>query len=74
MASRFLTARSGNHLLWACIDGESLCTAPAIGDRRFQSYLRPFVDEKDARQALLEAGADPASITAEIRPKRKRRG
>jgi len=72
MASRFLTGRSNVAVLWACIDGDSLCGAPAIGARRFQAYLAPFSDEPDARQALLDAGADPLTIAAEERRRGRR--
>lgn len=74
MASSFLVGECQCGQLWACIDPETLCTSPTIGDRRFQAYLAPFVVDTDARQALLEAGADPETITAELRPKRARRG
>ena len=71
--ARFLTAEHGDQLRWACVDELSLCTAPGIAERRFAAYLAPFVDEQDARQALVEAGCDPDSITSEIQPKRARR-
>jgi hypothetical protein len=58
--------------LWACIDPDSLCATPAIAERRFAAYLAPFVDEAEARQALLEAGADPQTIVAEQRKARRR--
>jgi len=74
MASRFLTGNRGVELLWACIDPDSLCSSPAIGERRFAAYLAPFVAEQEARQALLEAGANPDTVTIELRPKRSRRG
>jgi hypothetical protein len=69
--SRFLTGRSGDQLLWTCID-ESLCTRAQVASRRFSAYLSPYPTEADARQALLEAGADPDSIQAEQRPRGKR--
>jgi len=55
MASSFLIARRDNAQLWACIDPDTLCTAPLIGERRFAAYLAPFGDEGDAKQALLGA-------------------
>lgn len=71
MGSRFVTGRlSDGTIAWACIDELALCTSPAIGQRRFQAYLAPWPDESDARQALLEAGANPATITADRRSKR----
>lgn len=72
--ARFLTGRQGGALLWACIDPDSLCTAPAIGDRRFPSYLAPFASAAEARQALVDAGCDGATIIEEIKPRRCRRG
>lgn len=72
MASSFLIAKRAADQLWACVDPDSLCTSPAIGERRFAAYLAPFTDQHEARQALIEAGADPATITDEIRPRRCR--
>ena len=72
MASSFLTAKREDAQLWACIDPDTLCTSPVFADRRFASYLAPFPSEPDARQALLEAGADPRTIAAEQR--RAKRG
>lgn len=70
--AQFLTALSGDQLLWACVDPDSLCSAPLLGERRFQAYLAPFVIESDARQAMLAAGVDPSSIGAEAGDRRKR--
>lgn len=74
MSSSFLIGRRGARQLWACIDQETLCTSPAVADRRFPAYLAPFTSDCVAREALLNAGAEPQSITNEIRPKRCRRG
>ena len=53
--------------LWACIDEDALCTTPVVAERKFPAFVAPFLDEAEARQALLEAGADPASIAGEPR-------
>lgn len=74
MASSFLIGLAAGDVRWACIDELSLCTRPIVGERRFQAYMAPFLDQQEARQALLEAGCTADSITAEIRPKRARRG
>lgn len=76
MSTSFLTAKRANthNLLWASYDPDTFCTAPLVGERRFPAYLAPFASEAEARQALIEAGADPATITGEVRPKRARRG
>lgn len=73
MPGRFLTARlPDGSLRWACIDEMSLCTAPVVAERRFAAYLAPFVDEQQARLALLDVGAD--SIAAGGRGGGKRHG
>ena len=72
MSSSFLIAWRVNAQLWACIDEDTLCTSPRTGKRRFAAYLASFPDKRDARQALLEAGADPSTITAEQRPRGRR--
>jgi len=74
-SSSFLTARMPDgSTWWACIDGNSLCSTSSIAGRRFAAYLAPFTEESEARQALLDGGADPQTISAEVRPKRARRG
>ena len=72
--AEFLRAQGSSGELWAHIDGLSLCSSPSVAPRRFSSLLSPYADEADARQALLGAGTDTATITAEIRPERVRRG
>ena len=72
MSSTFLIGLRGNAQLWACVDDLTLCTSPTVAERRFTAYLAPFCLPVDARQALIEAGADPASITDEVRPRRRR--
>lgn len=74
MATEFLVAWRGNAQLWASYDPDTYCNSPLVGDRRFPAWLAPFPSEAEARQALLEAGVDPATITDETRPKRARRG
>ena len=53
----FLIGRlpSGRHL-WAVIDPGARFLEAAIGESRFAAYLKPFVDEPSAREAL--AGAE----------------
>ena len=55
MASSFLIAWRDNAQLWACVDPNTLCTAPLIGERRFAAYMAPFLAEADAKQALSPA-------------------
>jgi hypothetical protein len=74
MATDFLIAFRGDVQLWASYDQDTFCTSPVVSDRRFPAYLAPHMSEAEARQALLDAGADPSTITGEIRPKRARRG
>ena len=74
MATEFLVGWRGSAQLWASFDPDTFCTSPVVAERRFPAYLAPFVSEAEARQALLEARADPNTITDEIRPKRARRG
>lgn len=70
MSGTFLTARMPDGTTgWACVDPDSLCSSPAIRERRFASYLSPFPTEEDARRALLDAGADPGSIAAPLKSK-----
>ena len=71
MPSAFLTGLRGQIKLWACIDDESLCSAPAIGERRFQAYLAPFKNPAEARAALTAAGV--TNIVAEDRKRREAR-
>ena len=74
MATEYLIASRGNAQLWPSYDPDTFCTSPLIWDRRFPAYLAPFPSEAEAREALLEAGCDPATISAEKRPMRARRG
>lgn len=70
--ANFLTGRAiDGSTIWACID-DSLCTSPAVAERRFAAYMTPFADEQEARQALLEAGAKADTIAAELRSARQR--
>jgi hypothetical protein len=43
-------------LLWASIDPGTTCCEPALGDRRFVAFLKPFKCEEEARRALTDAG------------------
>lgn len=73
MASSFLIGQlQDGGTAWACIDPDTLCTSPAIAERRFAAYLAPFLDEADARQSLLEAGARADTIAPELRRVRNR--
>ena len=72
-APRFLTGRCPSGLLWAAIDANVNYLQPRIAESRFAAYLAPYRSEEAARAALIEACADPDSISAEER-KRARRG
>lgn len=66
VATNFLTAKHPERgQLWVAIDPEALCSAPAIAERRFASYLAPYESAEAARAALIEAGADPNTIAPE---------
>ena len=65
--ANFLVGRLLNSSqIWACVDA-SLCTAPAVANRRFEAYLTPFPSEHEARQAMMDAGCDRNSIAPELR-------
>jgi hypothetical protein len=69
---RFLTGRHPQRgLLWAAIDPKVNYLEPQVTESRFAAYLAPFPSDEPARQALLTAGADPASLVEE---RRRRRG
>lgn len=71
----FLVASLANgEVRWAAIDPCARHLEGRVCDRRFPAYCAPFVQEAEARQALLEVGADPATITAESRCRRRRHG
>jgi len=57
--------------LWAAIDPNAKYLEAEIAERRFGAYLKPFLDEQSARDALFAAGA--ASIDEE-RARGNRRG
>jgi hypothetical protein len=70
---KFLIGRHPERgLLWASIDTAAHHAEPCVAETRFGGYLKPFASSDAAREALLEAGADPSTITAEVRPKRRR--
>ena len=73
-AVTFLVGRLGNDLRWAGIDEAARHLQGRVCERRFGAYCAPFRNDSEARQALLEAGCAPDSISAEIRPRRARRG
>lgn len=73
MSTRFLTGRlPDSGTVWASYDPDALCSAPAVADRRFPAYMAPHASEAEARQALLEAGANSQTIAAEQRKARRR--
>lgn len=69
----FLVASLANgEVRWAAIDPYARHPEGRVCERRFPAYCAPFVQEVDARQALLEAGAEPESIAEERRQRRGR--
>ena len=82
-AIRVIRGGSGEHplltaklpdsgIVWAAIDEDALCSAPAVADRRFSAYLAPHKTEASARAALIDAGCSPDSIAEEKRARRHR--
>ena len=56
--------------IWASIDPAAHHVQAAVAERRFSAYCSPFRDEASATAALVNAGADPATIEPERRRKR----
>ena len=71
MASFLIGQLPDSSQIWACVDA-SLCTAPAVADRRYGAYMALVPDEQEAREAMIAAGALPDSITPEQRSGRRR--
>lgn len=65
--TRFVTASDKS--LWAAVDPDARCDAPAVRERKFAAYLAPFRDEESAVAALLEAGG----VIDVIEPARRQR-
>lgn len=71
-APKFLVGQLANgERRWASIDPDARFTGSEIGETRFGGYLKPFVSEEAARDALLAAGASPETIAEE---RKRRRG
>ena len=58
-------------LLWAAVDANVNYLEPRTAETRFAAYLAPYRNEEAARQALLAAGVDPATIALEQRRRNK---